>query len=168
MILKDLIVNNKENIDKVLEKLIECYPDFEQFYRKNILGLYNKLAYMPVNTDTENMIITLRQKDEDEERWIDVYGYVKDKEDEETYALELTDWCDWLGYEVEPATLNNFGEVAVIAHCLSEMTFFGDEENMKVERKNLNDLCDNLDLDSMKSYDSVEELLKDLGLGEDD
>ena len=46
-------------------------------------------------------------------------------EQEVSYGIELTDWAEWLGMEIDPDTLTRYAEPDIIAHCLWEMTFFG-------------------------------------------
>ena len=41
------------------------------------------------------------------------------------YALEFTDWSEWLGMNISDLTLSSYSEREIIAHCLYEMTFFG-------------------------------------------
>lgn len=45
-----------------------------------------------------------------------------------SYALEFSSWCVWNGMDVSQESINSFGEVDVICHCLWEMTFFGFRE----------------------------------------
>ncbi len=165
---KELIVKNKENIDQVLSKLIEYYPDFEEFFKGNILSVYNKLAYMEKNNKAESFVIVVESvdNDEDEDAWFDVFG--KKNGDSDKYALELNDWSDWLNYEIDHRTLNNLGEIDTIAHCIYELTFFGTEENMVKEREKLQEILENIDYSKCKSYKSVEEMLKDLENMEDE
>ena len=44
---------------------------------------------------------------------------------EASYGIELTDWAEWLGMEIEPETLSRYAEADIIVHCVWEMTFFG-------------------------------------------
>ena len=49
---------------------------------------------------------------------------------EVSYALEFTPWAEWLGMEIDPASLAEFGEEGVIAHCLWAMTFVDFDETL--------------------------------------
>ncbi len=42
-----------------------------------------------------------------------------------SYAIEFTDWAEWLGMEVDPTTLASYEELEILSHCLWEMTFMG-------------------------------------------
>ena len=41
-------------------------------------------------------------------------------EQEVSYGIELTDWAEWLGMEIDPDTLTRYAEPDIIAHCLNE------------------------------------------------
>ena len=77
----------------------------------------------------------------------------------------MCDWCEWLGFEIDNNTLKDYGQCEIIAHCLNELTFFGaDEEEMRKQREELIELAKDIDPNSLKSYESVEEFFKDLGI----
>jgi hypothetical protein len=44
---------------------------------------------------------------------------------EESFGIEFTDWAEWLGMEIDPQTADRYPELAIIGHCLWEMTFVG-------------------------------------------
>jgi hypothetical protein len=44
---------------------------------------------------------------------------------EVSYAIEFTDWAEWLGMEIDLETLLSYSEVDILGHCLWEMTFCG-------------------------------------------
>jgi hypothetical protein len=44
---------------------------------------------------------------------------------EESYALFLVDWDEWLGMEIEANTLKQYSELDVLCHCFWEMTWCG-------------------------------------------
>jgi len=41
------------------------------------------------------------------------------------YAIEFTEWKQWLGMDIASVTLKRFLELEIITHCLYEMTFIG-------------------------------------------
>jgi len=41
------------------------------------------------------------------------------------YAIEFTDWAEWLAMEIEQEYLSKYSELDIIGHCLWEMTFYG-------------------------------------------
>lgn len=83
-------------------------------------------------------------------------------EQEVSYGIELTNWADWLGMEIDPDTLTCYAEPDIIAHCLWEMTFFG------YTQEDIRRQMDEIDQsrDSAKTY-SLEELKEDLDWWED-
>ena len=173
MIFKELLVKNKTRVDIILKKLIKNYPDSESFYKANIISLINKLCSIEEKQLQPLVIKIDKIVDEDykdytggkEDCWYDVFAYSKDENDDETYALEMCDWCEWLGFEIDNNTLKDYGQCEIIAHCLNELTFFGaDEEEMRKQREELIELAKDIDPNSLKSYESVEEFFKDLGI----
>jgi hypothetical protein len=63
---------------------------------------------------------TLRKDEPSEAVGDDALG-----DQEVSYAIELTDWAEWLGMAIDAETLSSYSEVEIIAYCLWEMTFFG-------------------------------------------
>ena len=53
------------------------------------------------------------------------FGDVPGGDEEESFALEFTDWSPWLSMQIDIATLNAYAAEAILAHCLWEMTFLG-------------------------------------------
>lgn len=53
---------------------------------------------------------------------------------EVSYAIEFTDWGEWLEMEIARESLAKYSELDIIGHCLWEMTFYGfTRENIKKE-----------------------------------
>ncbi len=125
MIFKDLIIKNKHKKDSIIGTLMFLYPD----QQKNIneySGLFDELIKMEVKENKDNMVISIREvQDEDSrESWEEVYGY-KETEKNQSYALDLNLFGDWLGFKIDEDVLLNYSDVDFIAFCLYEMTFFG-------------------------------------------
>ncbi len=55
-------------------------------------------------------------------------NYKKMVNEQISYAIEFSSWCVWNGMIVGQESIDNFGEIDVIAHCLWEMTFCGFRE----------------------------------------
>jgi len=53
----------------------------------------------------------------------DVFGIIDG--DSNHYALEMSTWNEWLGYDILNKSIEVYGQAAVLAHILYEMTFFG-------------------------------------------
>ena len=45
--------------------------------------------------------------------------------EEASFGIEFTDWAEWLGMEIDLQTADRYPELAIIGHCLWEMTFVG-------------------------------------------
>jgi len=134
---KDLI--DKYKWDDVYSTFIQLYPDQE----KNIEGykrVFEELRTLkPV--ETKMCIVIEDVFDEyDKEYYAHVSGKdgtlnkksdperFKDDEvgnQEVLYAIEFTDWAEWLAMEIEQESLSKYSELDIIGHCLWEMTFYG-------------------------------------------
>ena len=92
------------------------------------------------------------------------FQYFADRVDEayakaETqFGLCLRPWAEWLGMEIEQATLDALPASQILAHCLWEMTFHGFEEwqvqEMSDELKRRVD-----ELDAMSEQERQEQLV---------
>lgn len=147
MTFKDLVYQYQ--FEPVWKKLIELYPDQE----KSVEGYENvwqKLQTLtPVPTDlvltVEHVIDDLIP--EEPEEYDHVSGW--DEKEQEYYAIEYTRWEQWLSMPVDKDTIDNYSELAILAHCLWEMTWSGyEQEDIQEE------------LDSM--LDVMKEIKKDL------
>lgn len=118
---------------------------FLQLYpkeKKNISGyetVFNNLKTLGP-TETDFSIIVSNEKDDfDNEEYVHVSGYNNHPEDNEdespnSFALEFTNWTEWLGMDMDEKSLSEFTELEIISHCLYEMTFFGfDQETIQEE-----------------------------------
>ena len=92
----------------------------------------------------------------------------------QSYAFELSPWCEVLGYEVNIANAREVGVDTFCAAVLYEMTFFGfDEKAVDAERQKLYDsLHEAEELDKLPSVErakhffSAEEVFAELGIPE--
>ena len=116
---------------------LELYPK----EIKNISGyetVFNELKTLgPTETDF-SIVLSNEKNDFDNEEYVHVSGYNNHPEDEDespnSYALELTNWSEWLGMDLDEKSLSEFTELEIISHCLYEMTFFGfDQETIQKE-----------------------------------
>ena len=143
MTLKDLI--NRHHWAGVKYHLLEAYPDeAEQIDAYDLV--YEALIRQSPEVGARRIVLEERLGIDDR-TYIDVSGrdgtlhkeldefqYFKDVPDsdvansEVSYALEFSPWAEWLGMEIDPATLAEFSEEAIIAHCMWEMTFVDFDE----------------------------------------
>lgn len=121
-----LIMTSWENVFNEL-KIIDSNVN-ETAYKE----IYNDLlSYDPIHND-EGMTIRTEIIKDDTETYIDVFGTDKDNN---KYGIELTDWKEWLGYYVNIGDMLN---AEFVAHCLWEMTFYGNEQDVINKREELN------------------------------
>lgn len=109
----------------------------------------------------------LKVHDEFEEDgyYFDVYGVYPG--DSEHYALEFTPWEEWLSYQVLEKSMYLYGPVAVVAHALYELTFFGfsiEDTRRKVasELKTLEESINEIKSGKAKTI-PAEEVFEELG-----
>ena len=134
---KDLI--DKYNWDDVYSTFMQLYPDQE----KNIEGykqVFEELHTMK-SVETKMRIVIEDIFDEyDKEYYTHISGkdgtlnkesdpeHFKDDEignQEVSYAIEFTDWVEWIAMDIDPESLVKYSELDIIAHCFWEMTFCG-------------------------------------------
>jgi hypothetical protein len=163
MILKDLITQVPK--EKVLKRLIEIYPD-----QKNCLPsyfkVYDKLLKLTPRKGEgkELLLMVLPTEDWFEEGIIsnDVFGYCK--EDKQHYALEFTDWDEWLAFEICDKSVEYYEPAGFLAHCLYEMTFVSfDEDDIQEEVDKLAEMEKEITEGTAITY-SMEEVHEELGI----
>ena len=143
---KELIC--KYDWNDIHSAFIRLYPDQE----KNIEGykqVFEEL-YILKPAETKMRIVIENIFDEyDKEYYTHIFGedgtlnkesdpeHFKDDEignREVSYALEFTDWAEWLAMGIDHKSLLKYSEVDIIGHCLCEMTFYGfTQEDIKEE-----------------------------------
>lgn len=141
---KELI--DKYNWEDIRSTFIQLYPDQEE----NIEGhkqVFEELHTLkPVGTKMRIVIEDIFDE-YDKKYYTHVSGkdgtlnkesdpeHFKDDEignQEVSYAIEYTDWAEWLGLEIDQESLSKYSEPDIIGHCLWEMTFYGfTQENIK-------------------------------------
>lgn len=128
---------------KVAEELRKHYDADDQEYKRIFFKL---LGYDPIE-NTDDIVIHVNYVAEGEERYYDVVGVSGNTR----YSLDLTSWEEWLGFgvQIEKISTNEF-----VAHCLWEMTFYGDEESIANTSKELEETHEKI---KNKQYLSVEE-----------
>ena len=109
---------------------------------KNISGYERVFSDLKLLSpmDSDFVIMVSREKDDfDNEEYAHVCGYNKlpqdnSEEQPNSYALEFTNWREWLGMDIDEKSIKDFTELELISHCLYEMTFFGfDQETIQEE-----------------------------------
>jgi hypothetical protein len=111
----------KHHWDDIQAALIRLYPD----QGDNLEGYQQVFATLratePARSD---LCIVIEQVSEEYagEDYLSVSG--RDSTGV-SYGIELTDWTEWLGMEIDSQALTQHSELDILAHCLWEMTFFG-------------------------------------------
>jgi len=87
--------------------------------------------------------------------------------EEASFGIEFTDWAEWLGMEIDSQTAVRYPELAIIAHCLWEMTFVGySREVVREKREELRTMAERVKegKDGVKSYsaEDIEKLLEEV------
>lgn len=167
--------NNRLSVELTL---LDLYSDQE-----NLLDEYRHVfetlkVLEPVGSEMEIVLTQYDDLDEEGENkaYVDVSGQDGIKDDfgiTISYALEFTEWNKWLGMTISQATMENFSELEIIAHCLFEMTFIGfDEEEIQEEWKSLNKTIEDYENlteeEKNQSTISLDELKASLDNDEDD
>lgn len=135
MKLKTLVL--RQTWDKTSERMPELYPRVAG-HELAFAAVHNELIQLePAESD---MTIILRDcHDEydnthyvgvsgsDGTTWADHLSEPRPGDDTLCllWAIELTDWAEWLGMEVEQESLDKYGELDTLCHCMWEMTFHG-------------------------------------------
>ena len=142
MKLKELIANTDWN--QVKSSLLRNYPNSGQSMEAYQLVFDTLSSLSPRETKMRICLEQVFREGIDEEPYIEVFGkdgtLNKDLPDfrhfsktaskelansETSFALDLVPWEEWLGMELDLATLEVYSGFDIIAHCLWEMTFFG-------------------------------------------
>lgn len=145
MKLIDLLNEIKHDIisDKyqtLCDRMDELYPapgdytkeEKEKHYTWHIPHFISLLNKEPKDSDGMNIKISYVYEDNSEydwedEEWFNVSGYKEN--DESSYALEFTDWDQWLSMDVLDDSGKNLSKLDMFIHCLWEMTFLGSEDD---------------------------------------
>ncbi|MDO8928316.1 MAG: hypothetical protein Q7J86_06380 [Bacteroidota bacterium] len=117
---------------------LQLYPD----QKKSISGYERVFGDLKLLSpmDTDFVIMVSWEKDDfDDEEYAHVCGYKSHPEDNaedqpNSFAIEFTNWSEWLGMDIDEKSIKDFTELELISHCLYEMTFFGfDQETIQKE-----------------------------------
>jgi hypothetical protein len=114
-----------EDVLAVLARHYTGESESEEGYR----DVWAKLQTMQPKATTFVVVLSKsRNTEPDDQDWVDVSG--RDAGTDTMYAIEFTDWAQWLSMPIEVAPeLRPMLEAEQLAHCLHEMTFAGYEES---------------------------------------
>lgn len=119
------------------EEMVEYFSNIEneKEYIDKYCELYdNLLKKEPEDSGLKLFLVWQKDYFDDYGLYISVLGL--DIEDGEYYALDLTSRSRWLGSEVLEKSLKEFGKVAFVCECLTEMSFISfDEERIEEEKQ---------------------------------
>jgi hypothetical protein len=123
MIFKELLAKVEyDDIWKELKTYYDCGDIYYKAYRDVLLELER---IDPNSGDPPTTIVVAKIENwlEPGEYIFDVFGIIG--RDKSHYALEWSLWDEWLGFNVLDKSVQIYGDPAVAAHSLYEMTFFG-------------------------------------------
>lgn len=142
--------------DSVAHSLIEAYTDDE--YKATLPGfkeVFEKVLSCDPSPNDDGTTVCVRLIEDEGESWFDVYGRVPGKD--VSYALELSTFHEWAGYDVDEDTLQRMPLPKIAAHVLWEMTWFGfDDRDIQARRKELQEAAQNAKLQFI-ARDAVQE-----------
>lgn len=146
------------------------YPDDESIEAHK--RVFETLQTLEPLESTISILIKNVKDDYDGSSFIDVSGFdnsfIREKEFDTPYTgLELTEWENWLGMEIEKETLLNFSELEIICHSLYEMTFMGySQEEIKEQRNSINGKIEQIknmtEEERKNNFKSLDDLLKEI------
>lgn len=131
MILYELIKKYNWN-DIFLSRKFEYYKDYlknEKGYQK----VFEELKTYRPKPSKGFIIITKRFDEFDKKNYLDVKGKYYDRDLKKNefgfidkyFALDFIDWEIVIGMEIHPKTLLKYTELAILVHCLYEITYHG-------------------------------------------
>ena len=123
---KDLI--KKYSWQDIKGTLFNIYKESDIGNPEGYFCVYNRLQ--KIECQETDIILYIEQEidNESNKTYYDIFG--KRPNDEDSFALEFTPWSKWLNFEISEEALNQFSELAIISHCLYEMTFCGFDEKI--------------------------------------
>jgi len=110
----------KHNFEDLFQNVKEIHPKAEKI---NYAIAWNSIRNTKPTAFTEFTVCLETQVDCDSKKYNHVFG-IKD-DPKFRYALYCTDWSEWLKMKVDDNTIEEFGEIVVLAHILFEMTYRG-------------------------------------------
>lgn len=135
MLFRDLVL--KYSQAQVETAILRLYPE----QARNCAGyqhVLRQLRVLPPKASVFRIVIENMTDEDSGKPYASVYGKSRVPEGpqkarspehfseaRESYAIEFVPWAEWLGMEIDPATLASNDELDVMAHCLWEMTFAG-------------------------------------------
>lgn len=149
MNLKKFLKQNYAIRDKVFSFINKHYDKGNPSKLKKCRNAYGQVwdDLLKMRAKKADFCIAVELQYDEDESWFNVHGIpIGNTEDGETWAIEMTDWREWLGAEIDSDTLSSYHAEELIGHILWEMTFCGfTNEEILGRRKELIDLADRVD-----------------------
>ncbi len=148
MRLKELLLQvNYEHVWSILECEYSLTEDAYDVYRR-VMEELKSLEAKPGEKQTTLVVAKIQSIFEPGNYIFDVFGLHEN--DDQRYCLTMTPWEEWNNLTVLDKSIELYGAVAVAAHALFEMTFYGfsAEETAKrvaEEMQILNDRYDEIE-----------------------
>lgn len=121
----------KYSWESIKDLFFQLYPDEIKRTSHYAKAYANLLKVVPLSTKYE---LNVKHVVFDKESNIptgDVFGVIPDLKpvgDEffmNNFALELTDWGEWISMPIDQSTMQRMTEEEIIVHCIFEMTWCG-------------------------------------------
>lgn len=128
----------RELLDKVTELDIKSYfqqNEEEIEYIDKYIKLFNDLKSKEPVQDDLKVFLVWQQDYFGGGLYISVLGF--DPSDKESYALDFMSRERWLGCEIVDKSLKEFGEIAFVCECLTEMSFISFDEEVIAQEKEI-------------------------------
>lgn len=136
MTLKQLAQQAKwEDLREVMATL---YPDDKGVENGGYQYALEQLRRLEPQDDGEGFYFTLTRVTDDTYKEAGIESYVdvshRKPDSEESYAADFTPWANCLAMEIDPAAIEEHGELGTLAHILWEITFHGYDADEQAEK----------------------------------
>lgn len=92
--------------------------------KKPMRIVYNRLQNIQPRKGVECFTVFIK-KPTRMDKHHQVFG--KKTDDKVSYALDFTPWSEWLTFKIHSKTVSTYSHDEIVAHCLWEMTYYGNE-----------------------------------------
>ena len=108
--------------EEVAPVLLRLYPN-----QQSSLAGYEKVLVQlrSIEPKVSDWHIVVEWAEPRYDAWLYANVSGRKPDDDLNWALDFTDWAEWLGMAIATESLEMFGSVEVLAHCLFEMAWYG-------------------------------------------
>ena len=134
------------NFMDVMSRMVVIYPD-EKDNTLDYAKVYKQLLKLdPISTSMKIHIASIDKNFIPKNQESYVSGYLVNEESPEgLWAIEFTDWREWLGMEIEDGTQANYSDLDIVCHSLWEMTVYSyDYDEIQNKLEEMKDIVEEL------------------------